>query len=96
MAQPNNTPRLARTEEYREGFFCLIDDAYALLDPRARCYESLEDVMNFGSGTAAFGHGYSKSVLKRCLRRRVDVRGPVSRAPPRRPPTTRVRSARGP
>ena len=42
MAQPNNTPLLARTEDALTVLFCLIDDAYALLNPRARCYESIK------------------------------------------------------
>jgi hypothetical protein len=42
MAQPNNTQRLARTEEALTVLFCLIDDAYAPLNPRARCYESIK------------------------------------------------------
>src|SRR5215203_2912244 len=42
MAQPNHTPRLAQTEEALTVLFCLIDDAYALLNPRARRYESLK------------------------------------------------------
>jgi hypothetical protein len=37
-----------------------------------RCY--LEGVMNFGSGALAFGHGESKTIPKRCFRRRVGVR----------------------
>src|SRR3712207_6574406 len=42
MAQPNHTPRLLETEEALTVLFCLIDDAYAHLNPRARCYESLK------------------------------------------------------
>src|SRR5215207_401788 len=42
MAQPNHTPRLAETEEALTVLFCLIDDAYAHLNPRARCYESIK------------------------------------------------------
>ena len=42
MAQPNHTPRLAQTEEALTLLFCLIDDAYAHPNPRARCYESLK------------------------------------------------------
>jgi Transposase DDE domain len=42
MAQPNHTPRLAHTEEALTVLFCLIDDAYAHLNPRARCYESIK------------------------------------------------------
>jgi Transposase DDE domain len=42
MAQPNHTPRLAHTEEALTILFCLIDDAYAHINPRARCYQSLK------------------------------------------------------
>jgi hypothetical protein len=42
MAQPNHTPRLAETEEALTILFCLVDDAYMLLNPRARCYESIK------------------------------------------------------
>src|SRR5688572_2708132 len=42
MAQPNHTQRLARTEEALTVLFCLIDDAYAHLNPHARCYESIK------------------------------------------------------
>jgi hypothetical protein len=42
MAQPNHTPRLAHTEEALTVLFCLIDDAYAHLNPRARSYESIK------------------------------------------------------
>jgi hypothetical protein len=43
MAQPNHTPSLAHTEEALTVLFCLIDDAYyELLNPRARCYESIK------------------------------------------------------
>src|SRR5215210_7401160 len=42
MAQLNHTPRLAQTEEALTVLFCLIDDAYAHLNPRARCYESIK------------------------------------------------------
>jgi hypothetical protein len=42
MAQPNHTPRLAHTEEALTVLYCLIDDAYAQHNPRARCYESLK------------------------------------------------------
>ena len=36
MAQPHHTPRARRTEEALTVLFCLIDDAYAHLNPRAR------------------------------------------------------------
>ena len=43
MAQPNHTPRLAETEEALTVLFCLIDDAYAHLNPHgARRYESIK------------------------------------------------------
>src|SRR5215203_4147980 len=42
MAQPNHTQRLARTEEALSVLFCLIDDAYALLNPKGRRYESIK------------------------------------------------------
>jgi hypothetical protein len=42
MAQPNHTPRLAHAEEALSVLFCLIDDAYRLLNPHARRYESLK------------------------------------------------------
>jgi hypothetical protein len=42
MAQPNHPRRLAETEEALIILFCLIDDAYAHLNPRARRYESLK------------------------------------------------------
>src|SRR5829696_6162753 len=42
MAQPNHTPRLAHTEEALTVLFCVVDDAYTLLNPRARRYESLK------------------------------------------------------
>jgi len=43
MAQPNHTPRLAETEEALSVLFCLIDDAYAHLNPHgARRYESIK------------------------------------------------------
>ena len=42
MAQRNHTSRLLETEEALTVLFCLIDDAYAHLNPRARCYESIK------------------------------------------------------
>src|SRR3982751_5778168 len=42
MAQLNHTSRLLETEEALTVLFCLIDDAYAHLNPRARCYESIK------------------------------------------------------
>ena len=42
MARANHTPRLTLTEEALSVLFCLIDDAYAPLNPHARRYESLK------------------------------------------------------
>ena len=42
MARSNHTPRLAHTEEALTVLFCLIDDAYRLLNPHAPRYESLK------------------------------------------------------
>src|SRR5215203_712974 len=42
MARSNHTPRLAHTEEALTVLFCLIDDAYRLLNPHARRYEFLK------------------------------------------------------
>src|SRR5919107_905961 len=42
MAQPNHTQAFARTEDALTVLFCLIDDAYALLNPRADGYEAIK------------------------------------------------------
>jgi hypothetical protein len=42
MARSNHTPRLAHTEKALTVLFRLIDDAYRLLNPHARRYESLK------------------------------------------------------
>lgn len=42
MAHPHTTPPAARLEEALTVLFCLIDDAYAHLNPCARRYESLK------------------------------------------------------
>ena len=42
MVHQHHTRRLDRTEEAIIILFCLIDDAYALLNPHARCYESIK------------------------------------------------------
>jgi hypothetical protein len=42
MAHEHHTPRFAQTEEAIIALFCLIDDAYPHLNPRARCYESIK------------------------------------------------------
>src|SRR5829696_374180 len=44
MAQPQHTPSLACLEEAVTVLFCLIDDAYTLLNPRPRRYESLKQL----------------------------------------------------
>jgi len=42
MAHTNHTPLLANTEEALTVLFCLIDDAYALLNPNGKRYEALK------------------------------------------------------
>ena len=42
MARLNHTPQLTKAEEILTVLFCLIDDAYALLNPHARRYESIK------------------------------------------------------
>src|ERR671926_338545 len=42
MVHANHTRRLAETEEALIVLFCLVDDAYTSLNPRARRYESLK------------------------------------------------------
>ncbi len=42
MAQPEHTPEFALLEEAITVLFCLIDDAYATLNPKGRRYESLK------------------------------------------------------
>lgn len=44
MAYPQHAPSLAALEEAVTVLFCLIDDGYALLNPRARHYESLKQL----------------------------------------------------
>lgn len=42
MARPQHTPTPAQLEEAITVLFCLVDDAYALLNPRAERYEGLK------------------------------------------------------
>lgn len=42
MARTHDTRRLALTEEALTVLFCLVDDAYNLLNPRAKSYESIK------------------------------------------------------
>src|SRR5918995_3448755 len=42
MAHPQHTPSLSDLEEVVTVLFCLIDDAYQLLNPHLRRYESLK------------------------------------------------------
>jgi hypothetical protein len=42
MAQPQHTPPLSNLEEALTVLFCLIDDTYALLNPRAQHYEAIK------------------------------------------------------
>jgi hypothetical protein len=42
MAQPHHTSRLHRTEEALTVLFCLVDDAYRILNPRGERYASIK------------------------------------------------------
>jgi Transposase DDE domain len=42
MAQPEHTPEFARLEEAITVLFCLIDDAYTILNPKGWHYESIK------------------------------------------------------
>jgi len=42
MAHPQHTPPIAHLEEALTVLFCLVDDAYALLNLRAKSYESIK------------------------------------------------------
>src|ERR671921_2928022 len=42
MARLHHTEALLRTEDALTVLFCLTDDAYALLNPRAKAYESIK------------------------------------------------------
>ena len=42
MAHPQHTPSLSELEEVVTVLFCLVDDAYRILNPRLRRYESLK------------------------------------------------------
>jgi hypothetical protein len=42
MTRKHHTHRFTRTEEAITVLFCVIDDTYAKLNPRGRCYESLK------------------------------------------------------
>jgi hypothetical protein len=42
MAQSEHTPQLVRLEEAITILFCLIDDAYTLLNPKGHHYESIK------------------------------------------------------
>ena len=50
MARPNHTPRLVHTEEALTVLFCLVDDAYAHLNPRAGHYRSLKRLADSAYG----------------------------------------------
>jgi hypothetical protein len=42
MARIHHTEALTRTEDALTVLFCLIDDAYAHLNPRANSYEAIK------------------------------------------------------
>jgi hypothetical protein len=45
MARPQHTPSLARLEEALTVPFCLIDDAYALLNPNGCSWPVVESLL---------------------------------------------------
>src|SRR5215210_2876977 len=47
MARPQHTPPLAHLEDAVTVLFCLVDEAYALLNPRAKSYESLKRLSDY-------------------------------------------------
>jgi hypothetical protein len=60
MAQPQHTSTLASLEGAITVLFCLIDDAYALLNPRWHSHESLKklsdsEVLTFWRCCSSFG-----------------------------------------
>ncbi len=46
MAQSQHTPYLAPLEEALTVLFCLVDDAYYLLNPNGRRYETLKEELS--------------------------------------------------
>ena len=54
MARAYDTRRLALTEEAITILFCLVDDAYTLLNPRAKSYESIKRLSDSEVITLAF------------------------------------------
>jgi hypothetical protein len=46
MVRPQHSHSLDHLEEALSVLFCLIDDAYALLNPHARRYESIKRLWN--------------------------------------------------
>jgi Transposase DDE domain len=72
MAHTNHTPRLAYTEEAITVLFCLIDDAYRILNPHgAHSYESIKrlsdsEVITLALPSAAEGRRVGALVLAGC------------------------------
>ena len=62
MAQPNNTQRLSSTEEALTVLLCLVDDAYSLLNPRARHYESIKRFSTAASGIRFQGESQARAL----------------------------------
>ena len=70
MAHEHLTQRFARTEEAIITLFCLVDDAYHHLNPRARCYESLKRLSDSEViALALFGQlcGVSRASARSCV-----------------------------
>lgn len=60
MAHPHHTEGFSRTEDAVTVLFCLVDDAYAAINPRAKRYESLKrlsdsEVLTLALCSTSFG-----------------------------------------
>ena len=70
MARPHLTPRLDRAEEAIIALFCLVDDAYSLLNPGGGRYGPLEKLSDSKVVTLALlqqllrGNGSQRSFLR--------------------------------
>jgi chromosomal replication initiation ATPase DnaA len=72
MAQLNHTSRLVETEEALTVLFCLIDDAYAHLNPRARCYESIKRLSDSEVIALAVPNSFAKEYIESRFGERIE------------------------
>jgi hypothetical protein len=83
MAHQHHTRRLDQTEEAIITLFCLIDDAYALLNPHAHRYESLKRLSDSEVITLALFQQLRGVESERSFLRDFDFRTGASATPPR-------------